>query len=93
MKTTGKTNHLAAKDFDRSIVATLNARGIYFHGSTWLPSSTGDYANGERGYQLDDNGTHRVRTYAEVRAMASSCCPSAHPGGRRARARCVPPVR
>jgi hypothetical protein len=66
------TNHRSSKDFNRALVARLNARGIYFHGSTWLPSATGDYANGERGYQLDDNGTHRVRTYAEVIAMGGA---------------------
>jgi len=64
-----RTNHRSSKDFSRALVATLNARGIYFHGSTWLPSATGDYANGERGYQLNDNGTHRIRSHAEVRAM------------------------
>lgn len=67
-----KTNHRSSKDFNRALVATLNARGIYFHGSTWLPSATGDYANGERGYQLDDNGTHRVRAYAEILTMGGA---------------------
>ena len=65
-----KTNHRAAKDFNRSLVAALNKRGIYFHGSTWVPGADGSFANGERAYQLDDNGTHRVRSYTEVRAMA-----------------------
>ena len=65
-----KTNHRASKDFHRSLVAALNKRGIYFHGATYVPGDDGSFANGERAYQLDDNGTHRVRTYAEVREMA-----------------------
>lgn len=80
MTTTKRTNHRSSKDFNRGIVAALNKRGIYFHGSTCLPSASGDYANGETGYQLDDNGTHRVRTYAEVRALAEECttCGAVH---------------
>lgn len=62
-------NHCSAKDFPRSLVAALNARGIYFHGTTYVPSADGSYLDGERTYQLNDNGTHRVRTYAEVRAL------------------------
>lgn len=64
------TNHRSSKDFNRKIIATLNARGIFFHGSTWLPGPDGSFANGETGYQLDDNGTHRVRTYRQVSEMA-----------------------
>ena len=67
-----QTNRRSSKDFNRPLVAMLNARGIYFYGSMWLPRATDDYANGERGYQLDDNGTHRVRTYAEVLEMGGA---------------------
>lgn len=64
-----KTNHRAAKDFNRKLVNELNKRGVFFVGSTWVPGTDGTFANGERAYNLDDNGTHRVRSYAEVKAM------------------------
>lgn len=66
-----RKNHLSAKDFDRSLVSALNKRGIYFYDSTWLPGQGGSFANGERGYILDDNGTSRIRSYAQVREMAN----------------------
>ena len=58
-----------AKDFSRSIVRTLAKSGITIIGATTVLGKSGTYLDGERAYQLDDNGTHRVRTYAEVRAL------------------------
>lgn len=54
-------------DFTCTFVAALNKCGVFFVGSTWIPDAEGVY--GERAYNLDDNGTHRVRSYAEVKAM------------------------
>lgn len=66
-----KTNHRASKDFNRTLVASLNKRGVFFIGSALVPGADGSFANGERAYCLDDNGTHRVRSYAEVKALAA----------------------
>jgi len=60
----------ATKDFGKEVRAALTKRGIKLVGTTWLPGPGGSYANGERGYLLDDNGTGRVRTYVEVLRMA-----------------------
>lgn len=59
----------AAKDFSRTVRNTLARQGISIIGSTWLPGSDGSYVNGERGYELNDNGTHRIRTYMDVRKL------------------------
>lgn len=63
------TNHRAAKDFSRTTVSALNKLGVYIVGSTWVPGADGSFANGERAYVLNDNGTQRLRSYADVRAM------------------------
>jgi hypothetical protein len=56
----------AANDFSKEVRARLLKRGIRFVGSTWLPGPGGSYANGERGYLLDDNGKGLVRDYRGV---------------------------
>ena len=60
----------AQKDFSRTTLAGLRRRGIQIVGSTWLPDEKGDFARGQRGYLLDDNGTGRVRTFLEVMALS-----------------------
>ena len=60
----------ASRDFGKEVLAGLRKRGIRITGSTWLPGPDGSYANGERGYLLDDNGTGRVRVYSDVLRMA-----------------------
>lgn len=62
--------HFSAKDFSALVRRNLLKHGIRIIGLTLIPG-VGDmpFANGERGYALDDNGTHRIRTYAEVRAL------------------------
>ncbi len=62
----------AAKDFSKATITKLRKRGIRITGSTWLPSVTGGYSNGERGYLLDDNGTGRIRTLMQVLKLAES---------------------
>lgn len=56
------------KDFSRSTLNTLAKRGIRIIGITVIPDMTKalPYASGERGYQIDDNGTGRVWAYADV---------------------------
>ena len=56
----------ASKDFPRRTLASLTRLGIKLVGTTWLPGPDGSYANGERGYLVDDNGTGKVWTYKQV---------------------------
>ncbi len=67
-----KTMQPGTKDFALAVRRALARKGISIIGTTVIPG-TGDlpYANGERGYCLDDNGTHRVRSYREVVALAA----------------------
>ena len=65
-------NGIGYRDFSAKTVRGLAKAGIRIIGITNLP---GDgpmpYANGIRGYLLDNNGTHQVREHAQVVAMAS----------------------
>lgn len=72
MKTMIHTSHFA-KDFSKAQRAALARKGIAIIGATVIPDMTSalPFASGERGYQLNDNGTHRVRSYAEVVALAA----------------------
>lgn len=79
------TSSAAAKDFPRNLITSLTKRGVRIVGSTWLPGPGGDFANGERGYLLDDNGTGRVRTYREVRKLAEEAFESIASEGRHRR--------
>lgn len=62
----------AAKDFSVKVRNTLARRGIAIVGSTWLPGTDGSFANGERGYIVDDCGTQRIRSYMDLKAYAES---------------------
>jgi hypothetical protein len=61
----------AARDFSREVLASLTRKGIAIIGSTWLPGEDGTFANGERGYVIEDRLTSRIRTYLRVIAIAS----------------------
>ena len=64
--------HFMSKDFAKTVNKALKAKGIEIYGATFLPSADGSgYANGERGYLLNDNGCSRIRTYREVIALAA----------------------
>lgn len=71
-----KLTHTApqAHDFSATERKALLRKGIAIIGVTYLPAASGPlpYANGERGYCLNDNGTHRVRTYRDVCALAAA---------------------
>jgi hypothetical protein len=61
---------IAVRDFGLRTVASLEARGIRFVGIQAIPGAGAlPFANAERGYVLDDNGTGRVLSYLEVRAL------------------------
>ncbi len=59
-------------DFSKKTLQKLASKGISIIGITLIPDPTSSmpYANGERGYMLDDNGTGRVRTFPEVLSLA-----------------------
>lgn len=63
----------AAKDFAPAVRRALAVKGIRIMHTVALPnnSSSMPWANADRGYALDDNGTQRIRSYAEVRALAT----------------------
>ncbi len=60
---------ITQRDFNRKTVSALGKKGISIVGTLWVPGIDGTYANGERAYQLDDNGTSRIRTFLEVLAL------------------------
>ncbi len=65
-----------AKDFPSKTRGMLRKKGIVIVGSINLPNAqTGSYANGERGYMLDDNGTSKIRTYMDVLKIAAEPTP------------------
>jgi hypothetical protein len=55
-------------DFNRATLAALARKGIRLIGLQAIPdmSSPMPFANATRGYVMDDNGTGRVWTFAEV---------------------------
>lgn len=67
--------HFANKDFSKAVRKALAKNGIAIIGTCTIP---GDgpmpYANGARGYQIDDNGTGRIKTYTEMRALGGEPC-------------------
>lgn len=71
-----KLTHTApqARDFSARERRALLRKGIAIIGVSYLPdaASVFPYVNGETGYCLNDNGTHRVRSYAEVVALATA---------------------
>lgn len=75
MKRIGKTwahdSHFAL-DFAPGVRKALLRRGIEIIGAVAVPDMSHQmpYANASRGYQLDDNGTHRIRSRVEVIALA-----------------------
>lgn len=60
-------------DFSKKTLSALARKGIRLVGLTVIPDMSSDmpFANGSRGYQLDDNGCHRIRTFKEVLEMAA----------------------
>lgn len=60
------------RDFSRTTLAALTRKGIRLIGLQAIPRN-GDpmpFANAERGYVMDDNGTCRVWTFTEVMEAA-----------------------
>lgn len=65
-------NHhfIAALDFKRATLAALAKKGITLHSVATIPGCDGTFANGERAYGLDDNGTFRLVSFLDVLSIA-----------------------
>lgn len=61
-------HQIAARHFGCKAVKALALQGIRIRGLQALPDTSGSFLNTSTGYLVDDNGTGRVWTYAEVRA-------------------------
>jgi len=72
MSKTANANVVGVRDFSAKTIRALAKAGIQIIGICAIPdmSHPMPYANASRGYQLADNGTMRIRTHAEVRALA-----------------------
>lgn len=60
-----------SKDFNKQIVSSLQTKGIKIVGASMLPDSNGSFLNSELGYQLNDNGCSKIRTYLQVKQLAT----------------------
>jgi hypothetical protein len=62
---------IPASHFNKKTLRALTASGITLLSTTYLPDEKGDFANGQTGYNLDNNGQGQVRTYLEVLALVA----------------------
>lgn len=64
-------HQIAARHFGARVITVLAQRGIRILGTTVIPSAGAmPFANGSTGYNIDDNGTGRILSYSEVKALA-----------------------
>jgi hypothetical protein len=58
-------------DFSKKTIGSLTRKGVSLIGLTVIPGN-GDmpFANGDRGYILNDNGTQRVLLFSQVMELA-----------------------
>jgi len=56
------------RDFSRRTLNALARKGIAIYGLCTIPAANDPmpFANGERGYKVNDNGCGRIWTFAEV---------------------------
>jgi hypothetical protein len=57
-------------DFSKKTIKSLASKGITLIGLTTITGTDGTYANGERGYILNDNGTQRIMNWLQVDKLA-----------------------
>jgi hypothetical protein len=69
---TATATSIARRHFNAKTLNALKRQGIYVIGVGLAPYTNSDLpnANAITVYQLDDNGTGRVRTFREVLALA-----------------------
>ena len=63
---------IVSRDFNSKTLRALSKKGVMVTGVTLIPGA-GDmpYANGERGYTVNDNGCGRVLTFTQVLELGS----------------------
>jgi hypothetical protein len=54
------------KDFTAKTRRALNANGISIIGMQSIPDANGSFANSQRAYKVNDNGTGRIWTHSQV---------------------------
>lgn len=61
-------------DFSKKTTAALARKGIFLIGLTVIPNmaSSMPFANGDRGYAVNDNGCHRILTFKQVLEVANA---------------------
>jgi hypothetical protein len=60
------------KDFSKKTLTSLRQKGVTLIGLTIIPGvGSMPFANGDRGYILNDNGTQRVLLFAQVLNLAN----------------------
>ena len=64
----GGTKEAKMADFSKKTLSSLARKGITLIGLTVIPnmSSALPFANGDRGYQINDNGCGRIWTFSQV---------------------------
>ena len=63
---------IAIRNFGKRTVNSLAKRGITFIGMTVIPdmNSSMPLANGETGYEINDNGVAKLKTFLEIIKIA-----------------------
>ena len=59
------------KDFSKATIGSLKTKGITIIGSTMIPDANGSFLESKVVYNLNDRGTHIVRSHDEVVALAN----------------------
>ena len=68
-------NNTITRDFSAKTRRALAKKGIEIINTTAIPGEGPmPWANATRGYELNDNGTHRLCTHSQVMAMATERC-------------------
>lgn len=63
-------SQIANRHFGRNVLVALARKGIAIVGTQAAPAYDGDRVNSGRAYQIDDNGTMRIRSFSEVLSLA-----------------------
>ena len=65
-------NQIAISHFGKRKVNSLAKKGIFFLGLTVIPNmnSSMPYATGETGYEINDNGCSKLKTFLEILEIA-----------------------
>lgn len=60
------------RDFSAKTLRNLARKGIILTGLTTIPDMSSDmpFANGSRAYVVNDNGCHRILTFAQMQEAA-----------------------